>query len=336
MKIIAKAPCRISLIGGGTDVDPFASMHGGKVFNLAISLYNQVILVPHQSKQVQLSALGQKRLIKDLSKTLKYGEDKTFDLCRAVLNHYRKKIPSGFSLKTQMTADSLLGLGRSGSVAVAMLAAFNSWLGLAMTPLKLGLLAAKLETDELGWTGGKQDSLSAAHGGLNLMFFGPGKKVKVSPIKLSKKTIQALSQRTFLVYIGGDRHSADQQEKLVKGMTEPEKIKALIAMRDTVDDSILALKQEKFKVLGEILHQGWLQKIKANPSVTNQAIDQIYSLARKKGAYGGKVAGSGGAGHMFFICPKEKKPSIINSLAKAGAKLVEFDYDFNGVTTKKL
>jgi len=334
MKIVSQAPCRISLVGGGTDVDPFASQHGGKVLNLAINLYNRTSLTPWDKPIVKLQALGEKRTIPDLKQPLKYGQDPKFDLLRAIINHFRLHIPSGFSLTITQTNTSLLGLGRSGSAAVSLIVAFSHWLNQEISHLDMGLLAADLEVNQLGWPGGKQDSLAAAYGGINLMTFGPGNKTAVKPIKLSSQTIAALKQRTFMVFIGGDRHSAKQQTKLIKGMADKDKLKALSALKDAVDDAVKALKNQDWQKLGSLLHQGWQNKKKSNPAVTNQLIDKMYNLARKNGAYGGKISGSGGAGHMFFIIPSSKKPAAIKALVQAGAKHVKFDFDLKGVTVK--
>ena len=335
MKIIAQAPCRISLVGGGTDVDPFASTYGGKVFNLAINLYHICTLIPHSKSEIYLEALGEKRILPKLTQPLEYGQDPQFDLIRAIINYFRLKIPAGFSLQVISPKANALGLGRSGSAAVAIIAVFNSWLKTGLAEKEISLLASRLEVKELSWPGGKQDSLAAAFGGINLMIFGPGDKVAVQPIKLASKTIATLKQRTFMVFVGGDRHSATQQKQLVKCMSDKAKLQAMLALKNAVPSAITALKQEDWSGLGQILHQGWEDKKKSNPSVTNATIDKFYNLARKNGAYGGNISGSGGAGNMFFLIPPEKKPLAVKALVKAGAKLVDFDFDFQGVTVKQ-
>lgn len=334
MTTISKAPCRISLVGGGTDVDPFAYKYGGKVLNLAISLYHTASLTPLTNSKVNLEALGEKRQINNLSNPLSYGKDPKFDLIRAIINHFRPHIPSGFSLQVTNPKENILGLGRSGSAAVAIIAGFNAWLQTNLTPLEIGLLASRLEVAELGWPGGKQDSLAAAFGGINLMAFGPGDQVKVKPIKLPAQTITALKQRTFMVFVGGDRHSSTQQKQLVKGMSDKAKLKALFAIKNAVAPAITVLKREDWQGLGRILHEGWEDKKKSNPLVTNETIDKFYNLARQSGAYGGKISGSGGAGNMFFLIPPEKKSTAIKALVNVGAKLVNFKFDCKGVTIK--
>jgi D-glycero-alpha-D-manno-heptose-7-phosphate kinase len=335
MKITSLAPCRISLVGGGTDVDPFASTYGGQVLNLTVNLYHQVILRPHSSTKINLEALGESRDLVLTKNRFIYGTDKKFDLLRAIINYFLVKIPSGFSLKVLSPKTNVLGLGRSGSAAVAAVGAFNSWLKTNLNRKEIGLLASDLEINDLGWPGGKQDGLAAAYGGVNLMSFGPGDKTRVLPLKLTKKAQTEFHRRIFMVFVGGDRHSADQQKKLVTGMSDKQKLTAMFALKKAVPPAVSALKKEDWPGLGRILHQGWEDKKKSNPAVTNPIIDKFYALALKSGAYGGKISGSGGAGNMFFLIPPQKKQSAVKALVKAGAAAVDFTLDNQGLTVKK-
>lgn len=335
MKIISQTPCRLSLAGGGTDVYPFAFKYGGQVLSVAIDLYHTVILMPHIQPNIEIQALGEKRQFSLFKLPLAYGEDPKFDLIRAILNFFRLKFPSGFSLEIVSPKQNLLGLGRSSSAAVGIISAINAWLKIKISPLELGLLVFRLETEELSWIGGKQDALAAAFGGSNLMTFGPGEKIEVFPIKLSKKIIASLKQHIFMVFVGGDRHSSKQQQNLIKGMLDQKKLKALTAIKNSVTPAKAALHKANWKLLGQIIDKSWEDKKKSNSLVTNKEIDKFYNLAKRNGAYGGKISGSGGAGHMFFLIPSEKKSTAIKALTQAGAKLVNFDLDFKGVTVKK-
>ena len=330
MTIVAQAPCRISLVGGGTDVDPFASKYGGQVLNLAVSLYHTATLIPHPDKTITVTALNKTLIIESYARKLTYGQDPQFDLVRAIINHFRLKFTSGFSL-TVIGPDNVLGLGRSGSAGVAMIAALNAWLNTNLTCQQIGLLAADLEINELGWAGGRQDSFASAYGGINLIKFGPGKKIIVSPIKLASAQITALQRWTFMVYVGGHHFSYHQQEKLIQGMNDHAKIAALQALKQSVPDAIQALKAGDWPLLGKLLHQAWLDKKKSNPIVTNQFIDQVYARALASGVLGGKVAGSGGAGNMFFIIPPAKKSVAIKAVTALGVQLIPFNFDFQGV-----
>ena len=330
MKIKSCAPCRISLVGGGTDVDPFAWQYGGQVINLAIDLYHCVTLIPHQSSQLKLEALGESKLINQIY-AFPYHQDQKFDLIYAILNFFKPQINSGFTLTVTGPQHPPLGLGRSSSAAVAIIAAFNSWLNTRLTPLDIGLLATRLEIKELGWAGGKQDSLAVALGGLNLMYFGPGDRIKVEPIKMDQSNLKALKENLFMIYLGGERHSSDQQKTLISGMSDKNKLQALISLKSAVNPAVKALQSADWPALGKILHQAWKDKKISNPQVSNSQIDKLYDIALAHGAYGGKIAGSGGAGNMFFIIPPEKKPSAINALINQSVKLIDFNFDFEGV-----
>lgn len=330
MTIVAQAPCRISLVGGGTDVDPFAAKYGGQVLNLAVSLYHTATLVPHSAKTITVTALGKTLTLASAAKKLTYGLDPQFDLVRAIINHFRSKLPSGFSLIVS-GPDKVLGLGRSGSAAVAMIAAFDAWLNTRLSRQQIALLAADLEIKELGWSGGRQDSFAAAFGGINLINFGPGKKIIVSAVKLTPAKIKALSQWTFMVCVGGHHYSYHQQTNLIQGMADARKIAALQALKQSVPIAVKALKAAAWPALGKIIHQAWEDKKKSNPIVTNKFIDQVYDRALAAGALGGKVAGSGGAGNMFFIIPPAKKHAAITAITQLGAKVVPFNFDFQGV-----
>lgn len=330
MKIISSAPCRISLVGGGTDVDPFAFKYGGQVINLTIDLYHHVALIPHQKPIIRFEALGETRLINKLER-FKYRQDPKFDLIYAIINHFKPQINSGFTLTVTGPKYSPLGLGRSGSAAVAIIAAFNAWLNTKLTPFDIGLLAAQLEIKELGWSGGRQDSLAAALGGLNLMYFGPGSQVKVKTVKLDQSILKTFKENIFMIYLGGDRHSSHQQKTLVSGMAEKNKLQALINLKTAVSPAVKALQSSDWPALGKILYQAWEDKKISNPQVSNAQINQLYDIALAHGAYGGKICGSGGAGNMFFIIPPEKKPAAINALINQSVKLVDFNFDFEGV-----
>jgi D-glycero-alpha-D-manno-heptose-7-phosphate kinase len=319
------------LVGGGTDVDPFAAVHGGRVLNFAIDLFHTTTLVPLPNPEIKIEALEEERTFALTEKPLTYGTDQKFDLLRAVINHFLPNIPSGFSLRLSGPKINPLGLGRSGSAAVSVIGAFDAWLGTNMSRMEIGLLVSHLETEELGWPGGKQDSLVAGFGGINVMDFGLGNHARIQPLRLPDQIILDFRRYAFMVYVGGDRHSADQQIQLIKGMSKKDNAEAMFALREAVLPAADALRRGEWSTLGHILHQGWEDKKKSNPSVSSDVIDDYYARALRCGAYGGKVCGAGGAGSMFFLIPPEKKAGAIKELTSMGAALVDFSLDFKGL-----
>ncbi len=336
MKITSFAPTRIGLLGGGTDVEPFASKYGGRVLSLAIDLKHKVSLTARKDKQVFIKAMNEQRSFV-LSKKLIYGKDPKFDLIYSIINYFKPKIKTGFTFIDRFEGTEIAGLGSSGSAAVSMIVVFAKWLGIKMSRKEIALLAWKMEVEELGWISGKQDQLAATFGGINFLTFGPGKeKFTVSPLRLSQEVIKKLKKRSLLVFTGGQRHSAMLQKKLQKGMSDGEKIKALKSLCRAVDKGIVALEKGDFVNLGRILDEAWENKKKSNPAATNKRIDMLYNLARKRGALGGKIMGAGGQGHMFFLCPPERKKDLVGALKEKKVKELDFAFDFQGLRVKKL
>lgn len=334
MLITSQAPCRISFAGGGTDVDPYAKRYGGKVLNAAISLYTRVTLKPHPGRPILLEALGEKRLLLDFRKPLNYGKDPKFDLVRAVMNHFRRDLPCGFKLNITIDGDSLMGLGSSGSAAVALIACFAAWLGKKMSQHDIASLAYELETKDLAWPGGRQDQWASALGGINVMTFGPKNRNTTTPLALPKAALTALKNHLLIAYVGGYRHSKEQQKILIKKMRSAKTKASLDKIKLDVDAAKAAILSNDWQKLGGILSRGWRSKKAANAIVSNEWIDRLHDIVTKQGAYGGKISGSGGAGHMMFLIPPSKKRATIKKLNAEGATLIPFDFDFKGVRTK--
>ena len=138
----------------------------------------------------------------------------------------------------------------------------------------------------------------------------------------------------MMFFIGGYRHSKEQQAILKNGMTEKEKTQALINLRDAVDKVINFIEEGNMVNLGKIFHSAWQDKKKSNPIVSNDIINDFYEIAIKLGVLGGKIMGSGGAGNMFFIAPPEKHNILKKAFISRGARPIDFGFDFEGAKIK--
>lgn len=335
MRITSIAPMRIGLIGGGTDIEPFALDFGGRVLSIGIDLYMETTLVPQRSRRITFEALDEKRVFNNIGKKLRYRKDPKFDLVRAIINHFRDDITTGFKMRTRAGAESVLGLGSSGAAAVSMIGALNHWLGKGMSRLDIAILAFLLETEELGWRGGIQDQISAAFGGINIVPIGFGEDVGAVPVDLDEDTIGEFRRWIMIAFMGGWRHSKDQQKRLVRGMGVEKKQKALIRLRESVDKACDTIKKKEWKYLGELLDNAWEDKKRSNPAVSNEMIDNYYKLAKELGMLGGKVMGSGGAGHLLMLVPPGKQRALRKALKERGAKMMDFNFDFEGLRIKE-
>lgn len=330
MKIICTAPTRICLVGGGTDVNPYAAKHQGALINGAIDLVNKVELQPRKDNLVEVEAMGETRSFV-LGQRLEYGKDKKFDVIRAVINHFKDKIPSGFNLKVSSRLKDSCGLGTSGSAEVALIGCFKKWLKQKINKHEVAKLAYNLESKELDWHTGKQDQWAAAFGGLNLMLFGKQERVVVKPLKLEKKVLEKLKKWLVLYYTGGQRSSSKMQVNLKAGMSKQKKLKAFNKLKQLTFKAQDVLKSGDFESLGKLFDLGWQTKKATNPLVTNKRLDNIYKTAVASGAFGGKLIGAGGAGYYFFLCPPKQQGVLETNLKKLQTFKQDFNFDFKGL-----
>ncbi|MBR1974071.1 MAG: kinase, partial [Candidatus Methanomethylophilaceae archaeon] len=181
----ARAPLRIGLAGGGTDVDPYASKKGGAVFNTTINRYAYCTITPtgDHSMSVHSTDYGKYEVPLDGGPLVLDGN---MDLIKAVTNHFQ--ITDGFKLFLQSEAPPGSGLGGSSTVIVSIIAAMCEWLGEKMTGLEMAQLAYKLEREEIGLKGGKQDQYAAVFGGFNLMKFNAN-GVDVNRVRVSEDAV---------------------------------------------------------------------------------------------------------------------------------------------------
>ncbi|MFH1131076.1 MAG: hypothetical protein V1754_07055 [Pseudomonadota bacterium] len=331
--IVSQAPTRICLIGGGTDVNPYAAQHQGAIINVAINMYHRVTLTPRADKRILVEALHEVREF-ELNKHLICGEDPRFDLVRAIINYFSHNLSSGFDLSIESDAPDGCGIGTSGSVGVAIIGAIKSCLGLPVKRDEIARLAFEIETTQLGWAGGKQDQWAAAYGGLNLTLYGPGEKVQVQPLNCSEELLQLLHDWLLLIHVGGQRLSAKLQVALQKGMQENDRHDALNKLKELTHMAKTALEQGDFEQLGALFHQGWEAKKKSNPIATNERINSIYEAGKENGALGGKIIGAGGAGYLFFFCPTEMQPKVIRAVEQHKANKVDFEFDMQGLKVR--
>lgn len=194
----ARAPLRIGIAGGGTDVDPYASKRGGVVFNTTINRYAYCTITPTDDHSMSVHSTDYGKYEAPLDGgplTL----DGNMDLIKAVTNHF--EVTDGFKMFLQSEAPPGSGLGGSSTVIVSIIAAMCEWIGEKMTGAEMAQLAYTLEREEIGLKGGKQDQYAAVFGGFNLMKFG-AQGVDVNRVRITEDTINELQYCSLLCYTG--------------------------------------------------------------------------------------------------------------------------------------
>lgn len=307
MIIKSSAPTRISFLGGGTDLDIFSSEYGGAVMNMSINLRQHVTL-----------RLGDDKWEKP---SHNFPPDADPQLCYEILKEYDLNgMHRDISVESSFDGIIGAGLGSSGAFSVALVAALERNLGHALGRYRIAELAYKIESKML--TTGRQDHYAASYGGFNVFTFG--KTNKSSP--LSRRWVEEIYPFMVLFYIGGRGDSKVQIENL-----SPLKIKALKSMRDLLLKAVEGLSKGNIFEFAQLIDLSWKMKREISDKVSNQKIDSIYDKGIKNGAWGGKLLGAGGGGHMLFFIPPEERMEFIENM---DLEAVDFMPDFQGVSCR--
>ncbi len=330
--IRSRAPLRIGMAGGGTDVDPYASEKGGVVFNSTITKYAYCTITPNNTNKIHIESTGYGKMEAPLDGG-PLPLDGNMDIVKAVTNHF--EIKDGCRMLLQSDAPPGSGLGGSSTVIVAAIAAVSEWIGEKMTSSEMAHLAYKLEREDIGLKGGKQDQYAAVFGGFNLMKFRAD-GVDVNKIKIREKTLNELQYRSVLCYTGDTRESANIIDSQVKSFKRGDNELALDRSKEIALEMAATLEKDDIDETGRLLDLGWQYKKQFSEKITNPKIEELYNAAMSSGAIGGKVSGAGGGGFMFFICDYDKKFVVSEELMKHGAKVTDFMFEHDGVLSWRI
>jgi len=337
MIIRSKAPLRLGLAGGGTDVSPYSDIYGGAILNATISMYAYATIIPRNDGKIIFRAID-KNEIYEFDSTEYIPLDGELNLLRGIYNRivkdYTKK-PLSFELSTYVDAPPGSGLGTSSTLVVAILGAFVEWLNLPLGEYDLARLAYDIERVDLGMAGGKQDQYAATFGGVNFMEFFKDDKVIVNPLRIRSNYLNELAYNLVLYYTETSRYSSQIIEKQAMNVANNE-MQSIEATHKLKEQSILmkeALLKGELNRVGEILDFGWEHKKLLAEGITNPEIEKIYKIAKKNGASGGKVSGAGGGGFMTFYCPDNKRTQVVQALEKHGGKVKRYEFVTQGLSS---
>ncbi len=335
--IRSKAPLRLGLAGGGTDVAPFSDLYGGAILNATISMYAMATIRPRKDGKIILNTLDRQEVL-EFDAIDKLPLDGRLDLIKGIYNRvvrdFEKK-PLSFELSTYVDAPPGSGLGSSSTLVVAILGAFAEWLNIPLGEYDLAHLAYEIERVDLNMSGGKQDQYAATFGGVNFMEFFKDDKVIVNPLRIREKYLDELAHNLILYHTETSRLSSaiieEQQKNVIAGDE-----RSLEAMHKLKEQSVMmkeAMLKGDLDRIGEILDFGWQFKKKMAVGISNPMLDDIYSAAIRNGALGGKVSGAGGGGFMFFYCPGNTRSKVIEALREFGGQTKRYEFAGKGLKT---
>ncbi len=337
MIIRSKAPLRIGLAGGGTDVSPYSDMYGGAILNATISMYAYATIEPRDDGKIVFCSAGNNTHA-ELPSTKVLPLNGSLNLHKGIYNRVVKDFahkPLSFTLSTFVDAPPGSGLGTSSTMVVAILGAFAEWLKLPLGEYDMAKLAYDIERIDLGMAGGKQDQYAATFGGVNFMEFSANDKVIVNPLRIKETYLYELAHNLVLYYTQTSRLSSQIIEAQAKNVIDNNQ-KSIEAMHQLKKQSVMmkeALLRGELDEFGEILNYGWEFKKQMADEITNPLLDEIYETAMKNGATGGKISGAGGGGFMIFYCPGVSRAKVIEGLSKYGGEAKRYEFTDRGLST---
>lgn len=331
----ARAPLRLGLAGGGTDVAPFCDVEGGVILNSTISWYAYATISSAPEGKVIFRA-------DDLDVEVELAADADMPLeaplmlhrgvWKHIVNNFCGGRPVSMTLTTSSDVAAGSGLGSSSTLTVAIMEAFREFLGLPLGEYDVAQLAVKIERHELGFKGGLQDQYAATFGGVNFMEFGPGSRVIINPLRVRTNVIAELEASLVLYFTGVSRESAaiiEDQSRLLAAKED----KSIEAMRMLKDDAF-AMKERLLlgdvRGVADVLDRSWQAKKRTSARVSSPLIEEVHETAMRHGAYAGKVSGAGGGGFMMFLVDPGKRAKVKLALADLGGQVMTCHLEQNG------
>lgn len=315
--VITQVPFRMSFFGGGTDFPGFYEKHGGKVLSTTIDKYCYVN-------------------VRHLPPFFEYTNNITYSQREQVNSAEEIKHPAireamkfldmhDLSLTYDADLPARTGLGTSSSFAVALLMGFYALKGKYVDKHRLAEESIYLERELCKESGGVQDQIAAAYGGLNRIDFSED-GFQVNPVVISNEKKQRLNENLLMFFTGLSRFSSTIQEKHEQAIRTKEQ--ELLEMLALVDQAEAALTSGDLDEFGRLLDYTWQLKRGVNAAVSNDTIDEIYSTAKQAGALGGKLLGAGGGGFLLFYVQPDKQASVRKALAEL--KEIPFQFENGG------
>ena len=319
--IISKTPYRISFFGGGTDMPAWYLKNNGQVLSSTIDKYSYITF-----KTLPAIFNENMRLVYSKTELVDKIKDINHPSIREVLKY--TKLSKGIDIHYVGDLPAFSGLGSSSAFTVGLLNVLYKFKGIAKTQFQLGLDSINIEQNKIKENVGSQDQMAVAVGGLNHIKFNKNNKILIKKIKIDKKILKRLEENLLLFYTGIKRNSNDIQSNYLKNIGY--KNFELEQIFKSVDWALDYLKSGNLDDFGKLMNEMWNFKKKLNNKVSNNKINEIYNIAIKNGALGGKLIGAGGGGFFLFYIKKNNQNKIKNKLGKSN--FVNFKFEDSGST----
>jgi D-glycero-alpha-D-manno-heptose-7-phosphate kinase len=341
MIVRSRAPLRLGLAGGGTDVSPFSDQHGGFVMNVTIDKFAYATLDASPSGLAEFHALDAQSF-QEIEPERVDASPGPGQLMRGVYLHVADRLLGGkrpaIRVRAHSDAPPGSGLGSSSTMVVALVAAFAEYFGLALGEYEIAQLAFDIERRDLGLSGGKQDQYAAAFGGFNFMEFYANNRVIVNPLRIKEWIWSELEASLVLYFTGVSRSSAkiiDEQSRNIRE-GRADSLDAMHRLKIEASQMKEALLRGDFERLAAVMRSGWEAKKQSASSISNPMIDEIEALAFNNGARAAKVSGAGGGGFMMFICDPGDRVRLIRALSSSPGTVYDAHFTPHGASSWRI
>lgn len=335
MIIRSKAPLRLGLAGGGTDVSPYCDEFGGAVLNATINMYAFCIIEPTNNNKIVFNAPDINEMFECESKSTIEINDHLIlhkGIYNRIVKDYNNDKPLSFQMTTYSDAPAGSGLGSSSTMVVAIIKAYMEWLNLPLGDYDMAYLAYKIEREDLNLTGGKQDQFAATFGGFNFMEFYDKNRVIVNPLRIKNWIKNEVENSLILYYTGTSRESSkiiDEQIKNTKSKVK-KSLEGMHELKLSATEMKNALLKGDFEEFAICLKKGWESKKKMSSSISNPSIDEMYNYIMDNGGKAAKVSGAGGGGFMMVICDPKDRYTLIEKLKRSDGKVIIVQFTEKG------
>jgi D-glycero-alpha-D-manno-heptose-7-phosphate kinase len=330
---IARAPLRLGLAGGGTDLPAYADRFGGLVVSLTIDRYVYVVVSEAPADVLQITAADSNSVFSRrehlFDSALFWGAD--YRLPLEILEHFGVRGGRRVFIASEVPPGT--GLGSSSATAVALITALATDQGIQLSKHECADLACTIEIERMQMPIGRQDQFAAAYGGLNVIEFD-AEATHVAPLDVSDATRNALQQRLLLFFTGERRRSTDilTAQRDATARTGSATLNALHDIKRLALEMLVALQQQDLNAVGALLDVSWERKRQLAPGVSNQQIDGWYAAAKEAGATGGKITGAGGGGFLLLFAEPERRSAVIQRMSELGLVWVDTDLEDQGAS----
>jgi len=323
----AKAPVRLSLAGGGTDITRHFIKRDAVCLSATMARYSHVTLKRRNDNVVKFISQDLHQTV-ELESLAQADYDGKLDLLKAGARIMKPEY--GFELTTACDFPPGSGLGGSATLLASIIACFNEFRTDKFGPYEIAEHAFEAERIELGIPGGWQDQYATVFGGVNFLQFNFERNLVV-PLRIGKATICELEERLLICHTGQQHLGSAVHEEL----RERSQTKDYQSFCDGVSDIAQRMRDDLLRGhlmdFGRLLHETWVLKREHSPGASSDSLDAIYDLALANGAQGGRLLGTGGGGFFLFVVEPFRWHELAGALRGKGLKVDNVVLDTEGL-----